>query len=84
LRIEGVQDGVIFLPPQSSQPEVRPVALVVSDLPEKMILAALALRVDATFLPRPIRKVSALPRNETGKLTAAALHQLWNQLHDRH
>lgn len=83
LRIEGVQDGVIFLPPQSSQPEARPVALVVSDLPEKMILAALALRVDATFLPRPLRKVAALPRNETGKLTAAALHQLWNQLHDR-
>ncbi|HCS63411.1 MAG TPA: hypothetical protein DIW64_04625 [Cellvibrio sp.] len=83
LRIEGVQDGVIFLPPQSSQPEARPVALVVSDLPEKTLLAALALRVDATFLPRPLRKVAALPRNETGKLTAAALHQLWNQLHDR-
>lgn len=83
LRIEGVRDGVIFLPPQSSQAEARPVALVVSDLPEKTILAALALRVDATFLPRPLRKVAALPRNETGKLTAAALHQLWNQLHDR-
>jgi acyl-coenzyme A synthetase/AMP-(fatty) acid ligase len=55
----------------------------VSDLPEKTILAALALRVDATFLPRPLRKVAVLPRNETGKLTAAALHQLWNQLHDR-
>lgn len=83
LRIEGVEDGVVFLPPQSSQPETRPVALVVSDLPEKTLLAALALRVDATFLPRPLRKVAALPRNETGKLTAAALHQLWNQLHDR-
>lgn len=87
LRIDGVQDGVIFLPPLPSvtpnQQEARPVALVVSDLPEKMILAALALRVDATFLPRPLRKVAALPRNETGKLTAAALHQLWNQLHDR-
>lgn len=83
LRIEGVQDGIIFLPPQSSHTETRPVALVVSDLPEKTILALLALRVDATFLPRPLRKVSTLPRNETGKLTAAALHQLWNQLHDR-
>ncbi|MDR7088799.1 AMP-binding protein [Cellvibrio fibrivorans] len=83
LRIEGVRDGVIFLPPQSSQAEARPVALVVSDLPEKTILAALALRVDATFLPRPLRKVATLPRNETGKLTVAALHQLWNQLYDR-
>lgn len=96
LRIEGVADGVIFLPPQaapadsvqgsdahraSTQQETRPVALVVSELPEKTILAALALRIDATFLPRPLRKVAALPRNETGKLTAAALHKLWNQLH---
>lgn len=83
LRVEGVQDGVIFLPPQSSQSEVRPVALVVSELSEKFILAALAQRIDATFLPRPLRKVGQLPRNETGKLTAAALHQLWEQLHER-
>ena len=83
LRIEGVDDGVVFLPPASSQHEIRPVALVVSELPTKAILAALALRVDATFLPRPLRKVKTLPRNETGKLTAAALHHLWSQLHDQ-
>lgn len=88
LRIEGVVDGVVFLPPPSPQApnlqqEARPVALVVSELPEKTILAALAQRVDATFLPRPLRKVASLPRNETGKLTAAALHQLWNQLYDQ-
>ena len=29
--------------------------------------------VDAAFLPRPLRKVAALPRNETGKLPRAAL-----------
>ncbi len=83
LRVEGVKDGVIFLPPQSTQAEVRPVAMVVSDRPEKEILATLALRVDATFLPRPLRKVANLPRNETGKLTAAALHQLWSQINDQ-
>ena len=85
LRIEGVVDGVIFMPPSSSstRQEARPVALVVSDLPEKTILAALALRIDATFLPRPLRKVASLPRNDTGKLTAAALQQLWNTLHDQ-
>lgn len=83
LRIEGVQDGVIFLPPQSTHSEVRPVALVVSELPEKTILAALAQRVDATFLPRPLRKVTRLPRNDTGKLTAAALQGIWEELHDR-
>jgi acyl-coenzyme A synthetase/AMP-(fatty) acid ligase len=83
LRVEGVDDGVIFLPPQSAQNEVRPVALVVSVLPEKTILAALAQRVDSTFLPRPLRKVASLPRNETGKLTAASLHQVWEQLSER-
>lgn len=83
LRVDGVKDGVIFLPPQSTQAEVRPVALVVSDRPEKEILAALALRVDATFLPRPLRKVANLPRNETGKLTSAILHQLWSETNDQ-
>ncbi len=92
LRIEGIDDGVIFLPqkppqqlPQQtkSQHEQRPAALVVSELPEKEILAALAQRIDAVFLPRPLRKVTALPRNETGKLTAAALNALWSQRNDK-
>jgi len=83
LQVEGVTDGVIFLPPHTGHAELRPVALVVSDLPEKHILAALALRLDAALLPRPLRKVAALPRNETGKLTAAALHHLWEQTHAR-
>lgn len=82
LRVDGVLDGVIFLPPNSGQTEVRPAALVVSDRMEKEILADLALRVDASFLPRPLRKVAALPRNETGKLTAAMLNQLWKEIHE--
>lgn len=82
LRIEGVKDGVFFLPPVTStqsQRERRPVALVVSDLSEKEILTALAEHIDPVFLPRPLRKISALPRNETGKITAATLHSLWSQ-----
>lgn len=84
LRIDGVNDGVIFLPIQQQHAECRPVALVVSNLPEKQILSALAQYVDAAFLPRPMRKVDALPRSETGKLTAAALQTLWSQLSDKH
>lgn len=84
LRIEGVVDGVVFLPSQQPHTEPRPAALVVSDLPEKTILMALAQRVDAAFLPRPLRKVSSLPRNETGKLTAAGLNSLWSQLNAKH
>ncbi len=83
LRVDGVKDGVIFLP-QPQQNESRPVALVVSDLPEKQILAALAEYVDAAFLPRPLRKIAALPRTETGKLTATVLQQLWEQVSDKH
>jgi acyl-coenzyme A synthetase/AMP-(fatty) acid ligase len=32
--------------------------------------------VDPVFLPRPLRLVDALPRNETGKLPRAALLRL--------
>jgi acyl-coenzyme A synthetase/AMP-(fatty) acid ligase len=91
LKVDGVIDGVIFLPPvishisspASVQHEQRPVGLVVSNLPEKEILVRLAQRIDATFLPRPLRKVNSLPRNETGKLTQSALHAMWSQLHEQ-
>lgn len=87
LKVDGVIDGVIFLPPTTSnlsaQNEQRPVGLVVSNLSEKEILIQLAQRIDATFLPRPLRKVNSLPRNETGKLTQAALQAMWSQLHEQ-
>jgi acyl-coenzyme A synthetase/AMP-(fatty) acid ligase len=83
LRIDGVIDGVVFLPSQESQKaEQRPVALVVSNLSEKVILSALAQQIDAAFLPRPLRKIDKLPRNETGKLTATTLNHLWSTLSD--
>lgn len=87
LAIDGVRDGVIFLPNNMSlsnnaQDHQRPVGLVVSDLPEKTILQQLAQHMDAAFLPRPLRKIAHLPRNETGKLTHAVLQNLWNQTHD--
>ncbi|MFO1390571.1 AMP-binding protein [Cellvibrio sp.] len=79
LRIKGVQDAVVFLP-ENQQGEVRPAALIVSELDEKTILTEMATQVDAVFLPRPLRKVTALPRNETGKITQASLQQLWLEL----
>ena len=42
----------------------------------EQILAALRSRVDAAFLPRRIVPVDALPREPTGKLTAARLAEL--------
>ncbi|TAM12673.1 MAG: AMP-ligase, partial [Rhodanobacter sp.] len=52
----------------------RVAALVVAPtLDEAAILAALRDAIDPVFLPRPLRRVAALPRNETGKLPRAAL-----------
>jgi acyl-coenzyme A synthetase/AMP-(fatty) acid ligase len=52
----------------------RVAALVVAPmLDEPTILDALRAGVDPAFLPRPLRKVAALPRNETGKLPRAQL-----------
>lgn len=79
LRIKGIVDGVIFLP-DNIQHEVRPAAMVVSELDEKTILAEMAKRVDTAFLPRPLRKVTLLPRAATGKITQASLQQLWKDI----
>ena len=76
LAIAGVEDAVVFLPePHELAAAVpRPAALVVAPaLSEREILAQLRHSVDAAFLPRPLRRVERLPRNELGKLPRAAL-----------
>ncbi|MES1191829.1 MAG: AMP-binding protein [Steroidobacter sp.] len=68
--IPGVEDGVVFLPPDAS----RTAALAVAPrLTAAFILDQLAQRVDPVFLPRPLLLLSRLPRNDVGKLTQAAL-----------
>ncbi len=78
--IDGVIDGV-FLMPEDDEAErdgvTRLVALVVAPtLDAERLLAALRERIDAAFLPRPPYFVDRLPRNTTGKLTRAVLHDL--------
>ena len=74
LRIPGVSDAVVFVPDAHGSEEVRPAALVVApDLSEREILAALATTVDAVFLPRPLIRLSCLPRNAVGKLPRESL-----------
>lgn len=51
----------------------RPTGFVVSESPVKDVLQALSQVVDPVFLPRPLRKVSAIKRNATGKVTHAEL-----------
>ena len=75
LAIPGVTDGVMLqLDAGGGGGVARVAALVVApDLEEATILAALRESVDPVFLPRPLKRVPALPRGETGKLPRAEL-----------
>jgi len=81
LAIDGVDDGIVFMPDEvvgrNDRRLSRPAALIVSELPLHVVRAALSKKVDSVFLPRPIKKVAALPRNDTGKLLHSMLHDLW-------
>ncbi len=75
LSIPGVEDGVLFqLDARGAGGVGRIAALVVAPgLSQEEIITALRAAIDPVFLPRPLRRVPALPRNETGKLPRAAL-----------
>jgi acyl-coenzyme A synthetase/AMP-(fatty) acid ligase len=74
LAIAGVDDGVMFTLDAEGGSVGRLAALVVAPaLSEAEILSTLRAAVDPVFLPRPVRIVGALPRNETGKLPRDAL-----------
>lgn len=75
LALDGVEDAAVFqLDTPGAIGVQRIAALVVAPLrSEDDLLAELRGAVDPAFLPRPLRKVSALPRNETGKLPRASL-----------
>jgi acyl-coenzyme A synthetase/AMP-(fatty) acid ligase len=72
--VPGVIDGVVFQLDEENHGVRRIAALAVAPgLDEDAILQALRDSVDPVFLPRPLRCVHALPRNDTGKLPRAAL-----------
>ena len=75
LALEGVVDAVVFQPDIDSGCRIqRLAALVVApQRTEKELLNELRGAIDPLFLPRPLRLVDALPRNETGKLPRAAM-----------
>ncbi len=86
--IPGVDDGVYFVPDAAgdaashddAHPTRRLVAFYVSaTLSPEEVRAALRGRVDPVFVPRPLVRVSQLPRNENGKLAQAALAALFSQ-----
>ncbi|MFC5570401.1 AMP-binding protein [Lysobacter yangpyeongensis] len=76
LAVDGVRDGVVFQLdpcPRTGVARIAALAVVAEDVSEGDVLSGLRAHVDAVFLPRPLRLVEALPRNETGKLPHAAL-----------
>ncbi|MGB0132643.1 AMP-binding protein [Dokdonella sp.] len=73
--LEGVLDAVVFQVEAGAGAPVRRIAAlaVAPGRSEKELLAELRTQMDPVFLPRPLRVVKALPRNETGKLPLQAL-----------
>ncbi|MGB3746753.1 MAG: AMP-binding protein [Rhodanobacter sp.] len=81
LAIPGVRDGVVFQHGDGDALGVHRIAalVVAPELDEHAILDALRRAIDPLFLPRPLKRVATLPRNETGKLPRAALLDLLQQ-----
>jgi acyl-coenzyme A synthetase/AMP-(fatty) acid ligase len=74
LAIDGVLDGVIFQLDADQRGLRRLAALVVAPtLSEALIRTALRKVIDPVFLPRPLRRIGALPRNASGKLPREGL-----------
>ncbi len=75
--IEGVRDGVFFMPDEIPGKVTRLMAFVVAPtLTVQEILGELRQYIDSAFLPRPLYRVDSLPRTETGKLPRAQLRHL--------
>jgi acyl-coenzyme A synthetase/AMP-(fatty) acid ligase len=69
LAVPGVLDGIVVQLDAEAQGVRRIAALAVAPtLSPDDILQALRSQMDAVFLPRRLRCVASLPRNETGKL----------------
>jgi acyl-coenzyme A synthetase/AMP-(fatty) acid ligase len=81
LAIDGVRDGVLFQLDEADAAGVRRIAglVVAPTLSVDAVMAALREAMDPVFLPRPLRLVESLPRNETGKLPRAQLLGLLRQ-----
>lgn len=75
--ISEVEDGAFIMPEAKGAGTTRLAAFVVAPtLDEAAVMRRLKRGIDPVFLPRPLYKVSALPRNETGKLQREALLEL--------
>jgi acyl-coenzyme A synthetase/AMP-(fatty) acid ligase len=76
--IPGVIDGVFYMPNENNLHHVTRLAafVVAPGMDAPHLLTALREYLAPAFLPRPLLFVDALPRNDTGKLSQAALQSL--------
>jgi acyl-coenzyme A synthetase/AMP-(fatty) acid ligase len=82
--IEGVIDGQFVAPAElETEPNARlQVFAVAPQRSAESILRELRRQIDPLFLPRRVVLVDRLPRNETGKLTSAAIAALRGDPHN--
>ena len=73
-----MRDGVFVVPEGDEEGKItRLMAFVVAPgLTSEGVANALRARIDAAFMPRPLRLVASLPRNTTGKLPRQALDRM--------
>ncbi len=74
LSIDGVVDGM-FLAPFDGTERLIVLAVLSGTSPER-VQRGLAERIERSFLPRRVRRVAAIPRNETGKVLRAEVDRL--------
>jgi acyl-coenzyme A synthetase/AMP-(fatty) acid ligase len=76
--IEGVADGVFYMPEDDANGAVTRLAafVVAPHATREALLAALRRRIDPALLPRPLVLLERLPRAPSGKLPREALRQL--------
>ncbi|NOY72548.1 MAG: AMP-binding protein [Gammaproteobacteria bacterium] len=73
MAIDGVDDAIVFL---NNKTPARPAAFVVTEKTEQSVLNELSKKIDPVFLPRPLKKIHCIPRNETGKVSCETLRKL--------
>ena len=73
--IDGIEEGIFF---QTKTERLG--ALVVTRLHKKDILRKLKQSIDEVFLPRPLKIVDLIPRNDIGKIAKNKLDQMIKEL----
>lgn len=70
LNVSGVEDAHLYI---SDHKVGRPTGFMVTERTVNEVLAELARNVDPVFLPRPLKKLSKIMRNATGKVSQIEL-----------